>query len=59
MTGIGDLNASELSERIHQRHVSCTAMLQADLQGIERLKPRFNAIVNTAPTDTLLAQRPA
>ena len=56
LTDITDFNASELSERIHQRQVSCTEVMQAYLARIERLNPRFNAIVNLAPTDTLLAQ---
>ncbi|MGV0961366.1 MAG: amidase [Limnohabitans sp.] len=56
MTDITDFNASELSERIHQRQVSCTEVMQAYLERIERLNPRFNAIINLAPTDGLLAQ---
>jgi Asp-tRNA(Asn)/Glu-tRNA(Gln) amidotransferase A subunit family amidase len=56
LTDITDFNASELSERIHQRQVSCTEVMQAYLKRIERLNPRFNAIVNLAPTDSLLAQ---
>ncbi len=56
MTDITDFNASELSERIHQRQISCTEVMQAYLQRIQELNPRFNAIVNLASTDTLLAQ---
>jgi amidase len=56
ITDITDFNASELSERIQQRQVSCTEVMQTYLKRIERLNPRFNAIVNLAPTDTLLAQ---
>ena len=56
LTDITDFNASELSKRIHQRQVSCTEVMLAYLKRIERLNPRFNAIVNLAPTDTLLAQ---
>jgi amidase len=56
ITDITDFNASELSERIQQRQVSCTEVMQAYLKRIERLNPRFNAIVNLAPTAPLLAQ---
>ena len=56
ITDITDFNASQLSERIHQRQVSCTEVMQAYLKRIERLNPRFNAIVNLASTDSLLAQ---
>ena len=56
MTDITDFNASELSERIHQRRISCTEVMQAYLQRIQALNPRYNAIVNLAPSDTLLAQ---
>ena len=56
MTHITDFNASELSERIHQRQVSCTEVMQAYLERIEQLNPRFSAIVNLAQADTLLAQ---
>ncbi|WP_396428498.1 amidase [Limnohabitans sp.] len=56
LTDITDFNASELSERIHQRQVSCTEVMLAYLARIERMNPRFNAIVNLAPTDMLLAQ---
>ena len=50
------LSASELSERIHARQLSCTDVMQAYLQRIDRLNPIYNAIVNRAPADTLLAQ---
>ena len=56
MTDITDFNASELSERIHQGQFSCTEVMQAYLQRIQALNPRYNAIVNLAPSDTLLAQ---
>jgi len=55
-TEITDLNASDLSERIHQRQVSCTEVMQAYLKRIGQLNPRYNAIVNLAPADALLAQ---
>jgi amidase len=56
MTDITDFNASELSERIHQGKISCTEVMQAYLQRIDKLNPRYNAIVNLAPADTLMAQ---
>jgi len=56
MTDITDFNASELSERIHQRQISCTEVMQAYLQRIEKLNPRYNAIVNLAPADQLMTQ---
>ena len=55
-TSITDLNASALSKRIHARTVSCIEVMQAYLQRIEQLNPTYNAIVNLAPPDTLLAQ---
>jgi len=56
MTDITDFNASELSERIHQRQLSCTEVMQAYLARIDRLNPICNAIVNLAPAEALLAQ---
>jgi amidase len=56
MTDITDFNASELSERIHQGKISCTEVMRAYLQRIDKLNPRYNAIVNLAPADTLMAQ---
>ena len=56
MTDITDFNASELSERIHQRQISCTEVMQAYLQRIEKLNPLYNAIVNLAPADQLMTQ---
>ena len=53
---ITDFDASELSRRIHARELSCTEVMQAYLERIGRLNPVFNAIVNLAPADTLLAQ---
>jgi amidase len=55
-TSITDLNASELSERIHARQISCVEVMQAYLHRIERLNPTYNAIVNLAPSDALLTQ---
>jgi amidase len=50
------LDAHALSAAIHRREVSCREVMQATLARIDALNPRFNAIVNLAPTDTLLAQ---
>ncbi|MFM7025392.1 MAG: amidase [Limnohabitans sp.] len=50
------LSASELSEHIHARAVSCTEVMQAYLARIEHLNPIYNAIVNLAPRETLLTQ---
>lgn len=53
---ITDFDASQLSSRIHARQVSCTEVMQAYLDRIEQLNPVYNAIVNLAPRDTLMAQ---
>lgn len=55
-TDITSLSASELSDAIHARQVSCTEVMQAYLSRIALLNPVWNAIVNLAPTETLLAQ---
>jgi amidase len=56
VTDITDFNASELSDKIHQKAVSCTEVMQVYLARIAQLNPHYNAIVNLAPADTLLAQ---
>jgi amidase len=56
MTDITDFNASELSDCIHQRQVSCSEVMQAYLHRIQALNTRFNALVNLAAADTLMAQ---
>lgn len=53
---ITDLGASELSALIHERKLSCRETMQAFLARIRELNPTFNAIVNLAPDDVLLAQ---
>jgi amidase len=53
---ITDLDAHALSSAIHAREVSCVEVMQAYLARIHRINPRFNAIVNLADDDTLLAQ---
>ncbi len=63
MTGITDpitdLDADALSHAIRTRQVSCREVIQATLQRINRLNPRYNAIVNLAREDQLLAQADA
>jgi amidase len=49
-------DAHALSAAIHQREVSCREVMQAYLTRIDTLNPQFNAIVNLAPVDSLLAQ---
>jgi amidase len=56
MTNITDLLASQLSEKIHSRDLSCTEVMQAYLERIAALNPKYNAIVNLASPDTLMAQ---
>src|SRR5438105_10334866 len=56
---ITDLDASSLSRKIHGRELSCREVMQAFLARIHRLNPTFNAIVNLAPDDALLAQADA
>ncbi len=53
---ITDLDAHALSHAIHTRAVSCREVMQAYLKRIHRLNPAFNAIVNLAPDDQLLAE---
>ncbi len=55
-TAITDWDASTLSNAIHDRQVACTEVMQAYLDRIERLNPTYNAIVNLAPRETLMAQ---
>ena len=54
-----DLDASALSNAIHDRQLSCTEVMQAYLDRIERLNPTYNAIVNLAPREALMAQAAA
>ncbi len=51
-----DLDAGALSRAIHGRQVSCREVMQAYMLRVHRLNPTFNAIVNLAPDDALLAQ---
>ena len=56
---ITDLDARALSAAIHARQLSCRQVMQAYLARIHRLNPVFNALVNLAPDDQLLAQADA
>lgn len=56
MTQITELDADALSRAIHAKEVSCREVMSSYLQRIHRVNPKFNAIVNLAPDDTLLAQ---
>ncbi len=56
---ITDLSALALSGAIHARTVSCREVMAAYLARIHQRNPRFNAIVNLAADDRLLAQADA
>lgn len=56
MADLTELDADTLSRTIHAREVSCREVMQAYLARIDRLNPHFNAIVNLAPHEALLAQ---
>lgn len=53
---VTDLNADTLSRAIHARQLSCREVMQAYLERIHRINPRFNAIVSLAPDEHLLRQ---
>ncbi|MEO7547243.1 MAG: amidase [Ramlibacter sp.] len=59
ISDITALDASALSALIHAREVSCREVMHTYLARIHALNPRFNAIVNLAPDDALLAQADA
>ncbi len=50
------LSALELSAAIRARSVSCLEVMQAYLAHIDRVNPRYNAIVNLRDADGLLAE---
>lgn len=56
---ITDFDASTLSRRIHAREISCREVMQAFLARIHALNPTFNALVNLAPDERLLAEADA
>jgi len=51
-----DLSASDLSQAIHERQVSCREVMQAYLSRIHAVNPTFNAIVSLQDGDNLLRQ---
>ena len=51
-----DLSATELSQRIHAREISCRELMVATMAQIDALNPVFNAIVSRVDTQLLLAQ---
>jgi amidase len=53
------LDAAKLSRLIHARTVSCREVMQALLARIHAVNPIYNAIVNLAPEDALLARADA
>ena len=53
------LDGGALSLAIRARRFSCRELMQATLRRIDRINPRFNAIVNLAPEDVLLRQADA
>ena len=55
-THLLSLDAGDLSLRIAAGELSCTALMQATLERIEALNPRFNAIVSLREADVLLAE---
>jgi amidase len=55
MTSITDLDADTLSLAIHARQVSCREVMTSYLERIHRINPTFNAIVNLAADDVLIA----
>jgi len=58
-TALTDLSADQLSQAIHARQISCREVMQSYLARIHQLNPVYNAIVNLAPDETLLAQADA
>jgi amidase len=56
---ITDLSADALSSAIRSRQLSCREVMRAYLDRITQRNPRYNAIVNLAPEEALLAQADA
>ena len=57
--GLLQLDATSLSRRIASRELSCRELMQASLQRIAALNPRYNAIVSLRDTASLLAEADA
>ena len=56
---VTDLSASELSQAIHTKALSCREVMQAYLDRIARVNPGFNALVSLQDPVHLLAQADA
>ena len=48
------MTADVLSQAIHQKQVSCREVMASTLARIERINPRWNAIVSLREADVLL-----
>ncbi len=56
MTALTDHDASTLGPLLASREISCRELMRATLDRIHQLNPTYNAIVNLAPDEALLAQ---
>lgn len=54
--GILDASAARLSQLIHAKQLSCRELMQATLGRIRTLNPTYNALVNLADDERLLAE---
>ena len=50
-----DLSATELSFAIHQKRLSCSEVMQAYLDQIDKVNPTYNAIISLLERETLMA----
>jgi amidase len=57
--GIVEMSAREMVAAIHRRDLSAREVMSAHLAQIDRLNPRFNAIVSRVDSDVLLKQAAA
>ncbi|SDN59547.1 amidase [Halomonas shengliensis] len=48
--------ATELSQEIHAKRISCTEVMEAYLKHIDNINPSVNAIVSIRPTEELLEE---
>ena len=51
-----ETSATELAGRLRRRELGCRELMQATLQRIEALNPRFNALVSLRDPDALLGE---
>jgi amidase len=58
-TELVQLDAAELSRRIHERAISCREVMSAYLLHIERVNPRVNAVVSMRDPEVLLQEADA